>query len=201
MEIFNQFTEAYERKKVVEMSLQDYLLGCRDDPLMRATAAERMVAAIGEPELVDTSQDPRLGRIFLNRTIKRYEPFRNLYGIEETVGFEGIALGLRGRPVVELIKVDALQLQALQTRLEGRRDGGRDRAVLLELEAHLGADDDIGFQLREDAPEVLLGRAVAILRRRVEVGDAALQGICDGPLLVAGVSLGHQAADRPASEG
>ncbi|KUJ85567.1 serine protein kinase PrkA [Ruegeria marisrubri] len=85
MEIFNQFTEAYERKKVVEMSLQDYLLGCRDDPLMRATAAERMVAAIGEPELVDTSQDPRLGRIFLNRTIKCYEPFRNLYGIEETV--------------------------------------------------------------------------------------------------------------------
>ena len=85
MEIFDQFSETYERTKTVEMSLQDYLLGCRDDPGMRATAAERMVAAIGRPEYFDTSQDQRLGRIFLNRTIKRYEPFRELYGVEATV--------------------------------------------------------------------------------------------------------------------
>ncbi|HEX9858121.1 MAG TPA: AAA family ATPase, partial [Paracoccaceae bacterium] len=39
------------------MTLQDYLLACRDDPMVCATAAERMMAAIGEPELVDTSQD------------------------------------------------------------------------------------------------------------------------------------------------
>ncbi|PWE30032.1 PrkA family serine protein kinase [Maritimibacter sp. 55A14] len=85
MDIFDQFAKGYERTNIVEMSLQDYLLGCREDPMMRATPTERMVAAIGEPELVDTSQDQRLGRIFLNRTIKRYEPFRGLYGIEETV--------------------------------------------------------------------------------------------------------------------
>ncbi len=85
MDVFNRFTEAYDRTKVEEMSLQDYLLGCREDPMMRATAAERMVEAIGEPELIDTSQDQRLGRIFLNRTIKVYEPFKDLFGIEETV--------------------------------------------------------------------------------------------------------------------
>jgi len=85
MDVFNRFAEDYDRTKVEEMSLQDYLLGCREDPMMRATSAERMVAAIGEPQFIDTSQDQRLGRIFLNRTIKIYEPFRELYGIEETV--------------------------------------------------------------------------------------------------------------------
>ncbi len=85
MDVFNRFAEDYDRTKVEEMSLQDYLLGCREDPMMRATAAERMVAAIGEPELIDTSQDQRLGRLFLNRTIKVYEPFRDLYGVEETI--------------------------------------------------------------------------------------------------------------------
>ncbi len=85
MEVYTRFAEAYERTKVEEMSVQDYLLGCRDDPSMRATAAERMMKAIGEPEFVDTAQDQRLGRIFLNRTIKRYESFASLYGMEETM--------------------------------------------------------------------------------------------------------------------
>ncbi len=85
MEVFTRFAEAYDLEKVEEMQLQDYLLGCREDPMMCATAAERMVAAIGEPEVVDTSLDQRLGRIFLNRTIKRYKAFEDLYGIEETI--------------------------------------------------------------------------------------------------------------------
>ncbi len=52
------------------MSLQDYLEACRQDSTMFASAPERILAAIGEPELVDTAKDPRLGRIFLNRTIR-----------------------------------------------------------------------------------------------------------------------------------
>src|SRR5919108_1343009 len=44
-----------------------------------------MMAAIGEPELVDTSKDQRLGRIFLNRTIKVYPTFKDFYGLEETI--------------------------------------------------------------------------------------------------------------------
>jgi serine protein kinase len=52
---------------------------------MFASAPERILAAIGEPELVDTAKDPRLGRIFLNRTIRRYPAFAEFYGMEETI--------------------------------------------------------------------------------------------------------------------
>lgn len=85
MDIFDLYSEGYERGKHEEMSLQDFLLGCRDDPGLHAAAAERLITAIGEPEMVDTSTDQRLGRIFLNRTIKRYPAFSQFYGMEETV--------------------------------------------------------------------------------------------------------------------
>ena len=85
MNIFEAFTESYGREASEEISLQDYLLGCRDNPLLYASAAERILTAIGEPELVDTSSDTRLGRIFLNRTIKRYPAFREFYGMESTI--------------------------------------------------------------------------------------------------------------------
>jgi serine protein kinase len=52
---------------------------------MYASAPERMVEAIGEPNLVDTSKDERLGRIFSNRTIKIYPSFSDFYGMEDTV--------------------------------------------------------------------------------------------------------------------
>ncbi|MCK0529986.1 PrkA family serine protein kinase [Sphingobium sp. MAH-33] len=67
------------------MSIEDYLLGCRNDPLMHASAPERLLAAIGEPEIIDTSRDQRLGRIFMNRTIRRYKSFANFYGMEATI--------------------------------------------------------------------------------------------------------------------
>jgi serine protein kinase len=52
---------------------------------MYATAQERMVDAIGEPILVDTSADERLGRIFANRTIKIYPAFSDFFGMEDTI--------------------------------------------------------------------------------------------------------------------
>ena len=67
------------------MSLAEYLEGCRDDPMMYATAPERVLAAIGEAELVDTARDARLGRIFMNRTIRTYPAFAEFYGMEETI--------------------------------------------------------------------------------------------------------------------
>ena len=85
MEVFELYSEIYSREKQERMSLQDYLLACRDDPSMYASAAERMVAAIGEPEIIDTSADPRIGRIFLNRTIKSYPTFGDFFGMEETI--------------------------------------------------------------------------------------------------------------------
>ena len=84
-EVFDIFSEFYQREKQEEMSLQDYLLACRDDANMYATAAERMIAAIGDPKLIDTAKNERLGRIFLNRTIKVYPAFPDFYGMEDTI--------------------------------------------------------------------------------------------------------------------
>jgi serine protein kinase len=44
-----------------------------------------MVAAIGEPTLVDTSKDARLSRIFSNRTVRIYPGFKDFYGMEDAV--------------------------------------------------------------------------------------------------------------------
>lgn len=41
--------------------------------------------AIGEPEVIDTAQDPRLSRIFSNRVISRYETFKDFYGMEDAI--------------------------------------------------------------------------------------------------------------------
>jgi serine protein kinase len=67
------------------MSLSEYLAACRDDPMCYANATERLLAAIGEPQIVDTAKDPRLGRIFLNRTMRAYPAFDGFYGMEETI--------------------------------------------------------------------------------------------------------------------
>ncbi|MDR7221082.1 PrkA family serine protein kinase [Aminobacter aminovorans] len=84
-DVFNLFSEIYGSQTTEEMSLQQYLLACRDQPAMYATAAERMVDAIGAPTLIDTSADPRMGRIFANRTIKVYPAFAEFYGMEDTI--------------------------------------------------------------------------------------------------------------------
>src|SRR5215469_1640785 len=84
-DVFELSSELYESRKQTEISLRDYLNLCRDQPVTYANVAERMIAAIGEPELVDTSADSRLGRIFMNRSIKRYHPFADFFGMEETI--------------------------------------------------------------------------------------------------------------------
>src|SRR6202048_5535421 len=82
--IFGLYSRLYENRREVELSLEDYLGKCSDDAAYYAGAAERMLRAIGEPGMVDTSQDPRLGRIFMNRTIKVYPEFSDFFRIEET---------------------------------------------------------------------------------------------------------------------
>jgi serine protein kinase len=84
-EIFSAYAKTFEAHHEAEMSLSEYLEACRQDPMVYATATERLLAAIGEPEMVDTSKDPRLGRIFMNRTIRVYPAFNEFYGMEETI--------------------------------------------------------------------------------------------------------------------
>ena len=83
--VLEQVSRDYAGARTQEMSLQQYLDACRDDPMVYAGPAERMLDAIGEPETVDTSQDDRLARIFQNRTIRIYPYFRDFYGMEETI--------------------------------------------------------------------------------------------------------------------
>jgi serine protein kinase len=84
-DLFERFARSYDAKRASEMSLSEYLAACRKDPMLYAGPAERILAAIGEPETVDTSRDSRLGRIFMNRTIRRYPAFAEFYGMEETI--------------------------------------------------------------------------------------------------------------------
>ncbi|MBV1892089.1 MAG: PrkA family serine protein kinase, partial [Gammaproteobacteria bacterium] len=85
MSLFSHYQEKYQQTQVEEYSLQDYLSLCREDPAVYATAAERLLLAIGQPQMIDTSQDPRLSRIFSNKVISRYKPFEDFYGMEEAV--------------------------------------------------------------------------------------------------------------------
>jgi serine protein kinase len=68
-----------------DLTLQEYLDRCKSDPTVYATVHERLLEAIGEANIVDTSKDARLGRIFSNRTIKVYPAFKDFFGMEETV--------------------------------------------------------------------------------------------------------------------
>jgi serine protein kinase len=83
--LFAAFARTYEQRRESELSLAEYLESCRDDPMRYANAAERILAAIGEPQVIDTARDQRLGRIFLNRTIRVYPAFSNFFGMEETI--------------------------------------------------------------------------------------------------------------------
>ncbi|MGD8568295.1 MAG: PrkA family serine protein kinase [Gammaproteobacteria bacterium] len=85
MSIFSHYQSRYEEAKEEEYTIQEYLDLCKTDPSAYASAAERMLMAIGEPQLVDTRKDPRLSRLFSNKVIKLYPAFKDFYGMEETI--------------------------------------------------------------------------------------------------------------------
>ncbi len=67
------------------MSLDEYLALCKNDPMAYAGPAERLLSAIGDPEVINTHDDPRLSRIFQNKVIRRYPAFADFYGMEEPI--------------------------------------------------------------------------------------------------------------------
>ena len=85
MSIFSHFQERFEATRQEEYSLQEYLDLCKQDKTAYASAAERLLMAIGEPELLDTSVDSRLSRIFSNKVIRRYPAFADFHGMEECI--------------------------------------------------------------------------------------------------------------------
>ncbi|WP_062264186.1 PrkA family serine protein kinase [Endozoicomonas arenosclerae] len=102
MDIFNHYQERYQSTQQEELTIQEYLDLCKEDPGAYANAAERMLMAIGEPQMTDTSRDSRLSRIFSNKLIKRYPAFEEFYGMEEAIEqivsyFKHAAQGLEER--------------------------------------------------------------------------------------------------------
>ncbi|WP_036819554.1 PrkA family serine protein kinase [Photobacterium sanctipauli] len=85
MSIFDHYRQRYEEAKDEELSLQEFLEICRNDRSAYVNAAERLLMAIGEPEMIDTAQDPRLSRLFSNRVISRYKTFEDFYGMEDAI--------------------------------------------------------------------------------------------------------------------
>jgi serine protein kinase len=102
MTLIEGYKARYSSALEEELSLEEYLQLCRKDPDAYASAHERMLTAIGEPELVDTRLDQRLSRIFSNRIIKRYPAFQEFYGMEDAISqivafFKHAAQGLEER--------------------------------------------------------------------------------------------------------
>lgn len=85
MGIIDHYLGRYESGQEEEISIQEYLDLCKSNPSVYASAAERLLNAIGEPEIIDTAKDPRLSRIFSNKIIKRYAAFKEFHGMEECI--------------------------------------------------------------------------------------------------------------------
>jgi serine protein kinase len=79
MDAIGNHVARYARSREEEMSLDEYLAECKRNPLAYASAAERMLTAIGEPQMLDTRNEPRLSRIFANKRIKIYPAFAEFY--------------------------------------------------------------------------------------------------------------------------
>ncbi|MBF0374548.1 MAG: PrkA family serine protein kinase [Alphaproteobacteria bacterium] len=162
-ELFTRFSRSYEGRKEAEMTLLEYLDGCRKDPSMYATASERMVEAIGAPEVVDTSRDARMGRIFMNRTIKVYPAFADFYGMEETIErivgfFRHAAQGLEERKqIIYLLGPVGGGKSSLAERLKSLMEkcpiyvlkAGKDLSPLFESPLALFDPDTMGPELEE----------------------------------------------------
>ena len=105
MSIFDEFETNYLQERHETMTIMEYLEKAKTDSGLYISPAERMLKAIGEPVVVDTSKDDRLSRIFMNRTIKVYPSFSDFFGMEDTIErivsyFKHSAQGLEERKQV-----------------------------------------------------------------------------------------------------
>lgn len=83
MSIFSHFQQRFESTRRRTLCRSTEL--CKNDRSAYVSAAERLLMAIGEPELLDTSTNSRLSRIFSNKVIRRYPAFEDFHGMEECI--------------------------------------------------------------------------------------------------------------------
>ena len=99
-----------------DITIQEYLNLCKKDKVY-SSPAERMLEAIGEPEVIETKLDERLSRIYSNKIIKRYPAFHEFFGMEDTIEqivsfFKHAAQGLEfRRPLQAAVWTEALHAQ------------------------------------------------------------------------------------------
>jgi len=91
------------------MSFEEYFELCKTDKMAYASPAERLLAAIGEPTVIDTSSNPRLSRIFSNKKLRVYEAFSDFYGCEDAIErlvayFRHFAQGLEESKQIAFLK-------------------------------------------------------------------------------------------------
>lgn len=85
MDIYSSFASRFDKGREEEFSIEEYLTLCKNDPNVYATAGERMLMAIGEPEKIDTHQNQLLSRIFAIKVIKVYPAFKEFYVTDELI--------------------------------------------------------------------------------------------------------------------
>ena len=152
-DLFAGFARSYDARRETEMSLSEYLEGCRSDPMMYASAPERILAAIGEPQLVDTAKDTRLGRIFMNRTIRVYPAFSEFYGMEETIErivsfFRHAAQGLEERKQILYLLGPAERRDLANARLRAAWSAALEETRVLLLDFFTATDAAAIWQAR-----------------------------------------------------
>ena len=136
-----------------------------------------MLRAIGEPEMVDTSRDPRLSRLFLNRTIRVYPAFAEFHGMEDTIErivgfFRHAAQGLEERKqVLYLLGPVGGGKSSLGERLKALME--REPIYVLKAGQELSPvfESPLGLFEPEEMGEVLLARYG--IPRRVLTGIAS----------------------------
>ena len=84
MSLLKSFKSSFKSTEK-DLTITQFLNLCKKDSSVYSSPAERMLKAIGEPELVSTKDDPRLSRIHSNKVIKRYPSFSDFYGMEDTI--------------------------------------------------------------------------------------------------------------------
>jgi serine protein kinase len=85
MSIFEHYQQRYEKKLDEEYTLEQFLDICKQDKSAYVSSAERLLMAIGDAEIIDTSKKPILSRIFSNRLISQYPAFKDFYGMEDAI--------------------------------------------------------------------------------------------------------------------
>lgn len=85
MQILQKHKEQFQKRQKEVMTLEEFLNRAKKDPGCYMSIHGRLLKAIGEPVLIDTSKDRKLARIFFSRTIRTYKAFNDFYGQEEVI--------------------------------------------------------------------------------------------------------------------